>query len=99
MDLVTEYQKKNLYVFCAARDIEGKTSVIEQLLEGGVQIGWPTRIVPFSPEISGVVFALGFAVRAAMAFGGVKPGGGSEEPDLQEGPYLRLRQRRVHHPR
>ena len=74
VDLVTEYQKKNLYIFCAARDIEGKTSVPEQLLEGGVQIGWPTRIVPFSPDISGAVFALGFAVRAAMAFGGVKPG-------------------------
>ncbi|HEX9884789.1 MAG TPA: CO dehydrogenase/CO-methylating acetyl-CoA synthase complex subunit beta, partial [Desulfobaccales bacterium] len=74
VDLVTEYQKKNLYIFCAARDIEGKTSVCEQLLEGGVQIGWPTRIVPYSPEISGAVFALGFANRAAMAFGGVKPG-------------------------
>jgi acetyl-CoA synthase len=74
VDLVTEYQKKNLYIFCAATDIEGKTSVPEQLLEGGVQIGWPTRIVPFSPDISGAVFALGFANRAAMAFGGVKPG-------------------------
>jgi acetyl-CoA synthase len=74
VDLVLEYQKKNLYIFCAARDIEGKTSVPEQLLEAGVQIGWPTRIVPFSPDISGAVFALGFANRAAMAFGGVKPG-------------------------
>ncbi len=73
-ELVLEYQKKNLYIFLAARDIEGKTSVAEQLLEAGVQIGWPTRIVPFSPDISGAVFALGFANRAAMAFGGVKPG-------------------------
>ena len=39
-----------------------------------MQIGWPTRIVPFSPDIAGAVFALGFANRAAMAFGGVKPG-------------------------
>jgi len=30
--------------------------------------------VPFGPDISGAVFALGFANRAAMAFGGVKPG-------------------------
>jgi acetyl-CoA synthase len=74
VDLVLEYQKKNLYIFCAARDIEGKTSVPEQLLEAGVQIGWPTRIVPYSPEISGAVFALGFACRAAMSFGGCKPG-------------------------
>jgi acetyl-CoA synthase len=74
VDLVLEYQKKNLYIFCAAKNIEGTSSVPEQLLEAGVQIGWPTRIVPFSPDISGAVFALGFANRAAMAFGGVKPG-------------------------
>jgi len=74
VDLVLEYQKKNLYIFCASRDVEGKTSVPEQLVEAGVQIGWPTRIVSFSPDIAGAVFALGFANRAAMAFGGVKPG-------------------------
>ncbi|MGQ9921059.1 MAG: acetyl-CoA decarbonylase/synthase complex subunit alpha/beta [Desulfobacca sp.] len=72
--LAHEYQTKNLYVFIAARDIAGKTSFAEQLIEGGMQIGWPTRLVPFGPEISGAVFALGFACRAAMAFGGVKPG-------------------------
>ncbi|MFP3868529.1 MAG: acetyl-CoA decarbonylase/synthase complex subunit alpha/beta [Desulfobacteraceae bacterium] len=74
VDLVHEYQTKNLYVFLAARDIEGKTSVAEQLLEAGVQIGWPTRIVPFGPEISAAVFALGFACRAALSFGGLKKG-------------------------
>jgi acetyl-CoA synthase len=72
--LAHEYQTKNLYVFMAARDIEGKTSFAEQLVEGGMQIGWPTRLVPFGPEISAAVFALGFACRAAMAFGGIKPG-------------------------
>ncbi len=72
--LAHEYQTKNLYVFMAAKDIEGKTSFAEQLIEGGMQIGWPTRLVPFGPEISAAVFALGFACRAAMAFGGIKPG-------------------------
>ncbi|MEE8398241.1 MAG: acetyl-CoA decarbonylase/synthase complex subunit alpha/beta, partial [Desulfobacterales bacterium] len=50
------------------------TSLIEQLIEAEVQIGWNTRIVPFGPDISAAVFALGFANRAAMAFGGVEPG-------------------------
>ena len=72
--LAHEYQTKNLYVFMAAKDIEGKTSFAEQLIAGGMQIGWPTRLVPFGPEISAAVFALGFACRAAMAFGGIKPG-------------------------
>jgi len=70
--IVEDYQKKNLYIFCAAH--HNGTSVIEQLLEAGVQVGWGTRIVPFGPDISSAVFALGFANRAAMAFGGVQPG-------------------------
>ncbi len=70
--IVEDYQKKNLYIFCAANH-NGKT-VIEQLIEAGVQVGWNTRIVPFGPDISSAVFALGFANRAAMAFGGVQPG-------------------------
>jgi len=46
----------------------------EQLVEVGVQIGWPTRLVSFGPDVSAAVFAIGFACRVAMAFGGVKPG-------------------------
>ena len=70
--IVEDYQKKNLYIFCAAN--HNGTTVIEQLLEAGVQVGWGTRIVPFGPDISSAIFALGFANRAAMAFGGVQPG-------------------------
>ncbi|MDP2646820.1 MAG: acetyl-CoA decarbonylase/synthase complex subunit alpha/beta, partial [Desulfobacterales bacterium] len=70
--IVEDYQKRSLYIFCAAR--HNNTSVIEQLIDAGVQIGWNTRIVPFGPDISSAIFALGFANRAAMAFGGVKPG-------------------------
>jgi len=70
--IVEEYQKRSLYIFCAAN--QNGTTVTEQLLEAGVQIGWNTRIVPFGPDISSAIFALGFANRAAMAFGGVEPG-------------------------
>jgi len=70
--LVEDYQKKSLYIFCAANH-NGKT-LIEQCIEADMQIGWNTRIVPFGPDISSAVFALGFANRAAMAFGGVQPG-------------------------
>ncbi len=70
--IVEEYQRRSLYIFCAAN--QNGTTVIEQLIEAGVQVGWNTRIVPFGPEISSAIFALGFANRAAMAFGGVQPG-------------------------
>jgi acetyl-CoA synthase len=70
--IVEDYQKKNLYIFLCAN--QAGTTCAQQLIDAGVQIGWGTRIVPFGPDISAAVFALGFANRAAMAFGGVKPG-------------------------
>ena len=70
--LARELQEKNLYVFMAG-ETDGKT-MAGQLREGGVQMGWETRLVPFGKDITAAIFALGFASRAAMAFGGVKPG-------------------------
>ena len=70
--IVEDYQKRSLYIFCAANH-NGNT-IVQQCLDAGMQIGWNTRIVPFGPDISSAVFALGFANRAAMAFGGVQPG-------------------------
>jgi acetyl-CoA synthase len=70
--LAEEYQLKSIYVFMAAN--QNGTTFAQQLLEQGVQIGWNTRLVPFGPDISAAVFALGFANRAGMAFGGIQPG-------------------------
>jgi len=72
VQLAQELQEKNLYVFMVA-DHEGRT-MSQQLVEAGVQVGWGTRLVSFGPEYTATIFALGFATRAAMSFGGVKPG-------------------------
>ncbi len=70
--IAQELQQKNIYVFMGA-EYNGKRFA-EQLVEAGVQIGWPTRLVSFGPDVSAVVFALGFATRAALSFGGIEPG-------------------------
>ncbi|MFH1006664.1 MAG: acetyl-CoA decarbonylase/synthase complex subunit alpha/beta [Candidatus Latescibacterota bacterium] len=70
--IAQELQERNLYVFMCGEH-EG-TRFSEQLVAAGVQIGWPTRLVSFGPEISSAVFAMGFATRVAMSFGGVDPG-------------------------
>jgi acetyl-CoA synthase len=70
--IAIELQEKNLYVFMCAE--HGGKRFSEQLVEAGVQIGWPTRLVSYGPDISAAVFAMGFACRVAMAFGGIKPG-------------------------
>ncbi|MBN1367697.1 MAG: CO dehydrogenase/CO-methylating acetyl-CoA synthase complex subunit beta [Dehalococcoidales bacterium] len=72
VSIAQELQQKNLYVFMAS-EYNGKR-FSEQLVEAGVQIGWPTRLVSFGPDISAAVFAMGFATRAAMSFGGIEPG-------------------------
>ncbi len=70
--IAQELQQKNLYVFMSA-EYNGKRFA-EQLVEAGVQIGWPTRLVSFGPDVSATVFAAGFATRAALTFGGIEPG-------------------------
>jgi acetyl-CoA synthase len=70
--IARELQEKNLYVFLAA-GTKGK-SMAQQLQEEGVQLGWDTRLVPFGDDVTACIHALGFATRAALSFGGAKPG-------------------------
>ncbi len=71
--IARELQEKNLYVFMCDKGANG-LRFAEQLDSKGVQLGWETRLVPFGDSISAAVYALGFANRAAMSFGAVKPG-------------------------
>ena len=72
VQIATELQQKNLYVFMSAENDGVRFS--EQLIEAGVQVGWPTRLVSFGPDVTATVFAMGFATRVALSFGGVEPG-------------------------
>jgi len=65
-------QERSLYVFMAGH--HNGTTFAEQLVEGGVDLGWDTRLVPFGREITAAIYAAGFASRAALSFGGVQPG-------------------------
>jgi len=70
--IARELQEKNLYVFMGG-STNGR-QFAEQLAEEGVQLGWETRLVPFGKDVSALVYALGFANRAALSFGGIKAG-------------------------
>lgn len=65
-------QERSLYVFMCAH--HNGTTFAEQLVEGGVDLGWDTRLVPFGREITAAIYAAGFAARAALSYGGVPPG-------------------------
>lgn len=70
--IARELQEKNIYVFMGGAT-KGR-QFAEQLADEGVQLGWETRLVPFGKDVSALIYALGFANRAALSFGGVKPG-------------------------
>ncbi len=70
--IARELQEKNLYVFMAGTT-KGR-QFADQLAEEKIQLGWETRLVPFGRDVSAAVYALGFASRVALSFGGVKPG-------------------------
>jgi acetyl-CoA synthase len=70
--IARKLQERCLYVFMSAHN--NGTTFAEQLVEGGVQLGWETRLVPFGREITSAIYSLGFASRAALSFGGVQPG-------------------------
>ncbi|MEN6317722.1 MAG: acetyl-CoA decarbonylase/synthase complex subunit alpha/beta [Syntrophaceae bacterium] len=70
--IARQLQEKNLYVFMAG-STNGR-QFAEQLAEKGVQLGWPTRLIPYGKDVSALIYALGFANRVALSFGGVQPG-------------------------
>jgi len=70
--IAKELQQKNLYVFMGG--CTKGVQFAEQLAAEGVQLGWETRLVPFGRDVSSLIYALGFASRVALSFGGVKPG-------------------------
>lgn len=72
VEIALKCQQRSLYVFMAGET--NGTTFSEQLVEGGIQLGWETRLVPFGRDITAAVYALGFASRAALSFGGVQAG-------------------------
>jgi acetyl-CoA synthase len=72
VSIARQLQEKNLYVFMAG-STNGR-QFAEQLAEEGVQLGWPTRLIPYGRDVSALIYALGFANRVALSFGGVQPG-------------------------
>ena len=70
--IVRELQSKGQLTFLCA-DNNGR-SMVDQLLEENVDMGYDTYIVPFGSDVTSAIYGLGFATVAALSFGGVEPG-------------------------
>ena len=70
--IVRELQRRNILTFLCG-NVNGR-SIIHQLMEEGVELGYDTYIVPFGTDTISAIYPLGFAVRSALTFGGMKGG-------------------------
>jgi acetyl-CoA synthase len=70
--IVRELQKRNILTFLVG-NVNGR-SIIDQLVEEKVEMGYDTYIVPFGRDTISAVYPLGFATRSALTFGGKKGG-------------------------
>ncbi len=78
--LARDLQERNILVFMGS-NTAGET-MAGQLHRRGVEMNWDTFLVPYGPDTSSIVHALGFACRAAMTFGGLQPGGLAEAREI-----------------
>jgi acetyl-CoA synthase len=70
--IVRELQRRNILCFLSG-NVNGR-SIIHQLQEEGVELGYDTYTVPFGTDTISAIYALGFATRSALTFGGIKAG-------------------------
>ncbi|MBI3593148.1 MAG: CO dehydrogenase/CO-methylating acetyl-CoA synthase complex subunit beta [Nitrospirae bacterium] len=82
VSIVRELQEKNILTFLSGQS--NGDSVTRQLLRKGIELGWDSRIVPLGPDTEHTLYALDWAIRASLIFGGKKPGDFKEHLKYQK---------------
>jgi acetyl-CoA synthase len=72
VDIVRALQQRNILTFVGS-SANGR-SIIDQLLEENVQMGWDNYIVPYGRDTVSAIYPLNWAIRSALTFGGIKSG-------------------------
>src|SRR3989338_7508414 len=72
VNIVRQLQERNILIFVGSSS-NGR-SIIDQLKESGVEMGWDSYIVPYGRDTISAIYPLNWAIRSAMTFGGLKAG-------------------------
>jgi acetyl-CoA synthase len=72
VELIRNFQSKSI-VCLLAGNIQGNT-LQKQLESKGIEVGLDNYIVPLGEDYLSVIYAVNFAVRAPLIYGGFKPG-------------------------
>ena len=70
--IIRELQSKGLLTLLCG-NVSG-ISIVDQLLQAGIELGYNTLAVPLGTDTISSVYALGYASRLAFSFGGIKAG-------------------------
>jgi acetyl-CoA synthase len=71
-ELMQDFQRKNVLTFVGGSS-KG-VSLIDQLKEAGVEMGWEHYLVPYGRDIISAIFPVHWAIRVALTFGAVQKG-------------------------
>ena len=72
VEIVRQLQERNILIFVGS-NVAGR-SIIDQLIEEDVQMGWDNYIVPYGRDTISAIYPLNWAMRLALTFGGLKAG-------------------------
>ncbi|MDP6524409.1 MAG: acetyl-CoA decarbonylase/synthase complex subunit alpha/beta [Kiritimatiellia bacterium] len=72
VETVRELQKRQIMVFVGS-STDG-VSIVDQLIEAKVEMGWDTYIVPYGRDTVTAIYPLNWAIRGALTFGGIQAG-------------------------
>jgi len=76
VEIVREFQKRQILSFVGSSS--NGVSIIDQLIEEGMEMGWDTYIVPYGRDTVTGIYPLNWAIRGALTFGGLKKGQAKE---------------------
>lgn len=72
VDIVRQLQERSILIFVGSSS--NGVSIIDQLKEEGVEMGWDNYIVPYGRDTVSGIYPLNWAIRSALTFGGIKAG-------------------------
>jgi len=72
VEIVRQLQQRNILIFVGS-SVDGR-SIIDQLIQEDVQMGWDNYIVPYGRDTISAIYPLNWAIRSALTFGGLKAG-------------------------
>lgn len=72
VSIIRDLQNRNILTLVGG-SVDG-VSIIDQLKDAGLNMGLESYVVAYGRDTESIVYVLNFAIRAALTFGGIKPG-------------------------